>query len=368
MNENIENLKEETVENLKIFSPENIEFEKSNFDLGKSDLENIKVAKKKAKNAKINSYASRGWKIAINIIYFIFAGFWEALFTIICGVLECITIIGIPCGIVLFKTIPLVSMPFDKRVVTDFSSHPFLNIFWIVFGGLEIAVIHWLFSVSMYITIIGIPLAKQMFKINKMLWAPFGSKILNEIEFESEEDETLAYTMHYLRRNKIVVKTDNLILSNSEKEDIQAFSNRSLSYEDVLLKDSKTKNRGVVQVIMFGIFIVVCITLILILCFTNILSGPIEFLSRLLPKSEPLLFLVILTVPIFIVLLITLAININHRFFATIFDARVGYGNRKVIIQELGLKKHRDPKKVALLMTIYESIKEEVEIEKREFI
>lgn len=357
MNENIENLKEETVENLKIFSPENIEFEKSNFDLEKSDLEHIKVAKKKAKNAKINSYASRGWKIAINIIYFIFAGFWEALFTIICGVLECITIIGIPCGIVLFKTIPLVSMPFDKRVVTDFSSHPFLNVFWLVFGGLEIAIMHWLFSVSMYITIIGIPLAKQMFKINKMLWAPFGSKILNEIEFESEEDETLAYTMHYLRRNKIVVKTDNLILSNIEKGYIQAFSNRSLGYDDVLLKDSKAKNRGVVQVIMFGIFIVVCVALILILCFTNILSG-----------LEPLLLLAILAVSIFIVLLIALAININHRFFATVFDARVGYGNRKVIIQELGLKKHRDPKKVALLMTIYESIKEEVEIEKREFI
>jgi uncharacterized membrane protein YccF (DUF307 family) len=52
-----------------------------------------------------------------NILWFVLCGWWLALLHLVSGVLLCLTIIGIPLGIAMFKLIPVSLVPFGKEVV-----------------------------------------------------------------------------------------------------------------------------------------------------------------------------------------------------------------------------------------------------------
>lgn len=54
----------------------------------------------------------------------------------------------------------------------------FLNIIWIVFGGLFTALGWWFIGAICYITILGIPLGRQAFKMARLTLAPFGKTIV----------------------------------------------------------------------------------------------------------------------------------------------------------------------------------------------
>lgn len=71
-------------------------------------------------------------------------------------------------------------MPFGKDVVREESGFGSLlwNILWLIFGGLELAVMHLFVGVILAITIIGIPFAKQHFKLALLSLVPFGARIV----------------------------------------------------------------------------------------------------------------------------------------------------------------------------------------------
>ena len=52
-----------------------------------------------------------------NVIWFVLAGWWIALGHIVAGVLQCITIIGIPFGVANFKLARLAIMPLGREIV-----------------------------------------------------------------------------------------------------------------------------------------------------------------------------------------------------------------------------------------------------------
>jgi len=52
-----------------------------------------------------------------NIIWFVLAGWWLAIGHLIAGVLDCLTIIGIPLGLAHFKLIPVSITPFGRDIV-----------------------------------------------------------------------------------------------------------------------------------------------------------------------------------------------------------------------------------------------------------
>lgn len=56
----------------------------------------------------------------------------------------------------------------------------FLNIIWVVFGGLMIAIEYVLSSVAMMITIVGIPFGLQTIKLAMVALWPFGTDITND--------------------------------------------------------------------------------------------------------------------------------------------------------------------------------------------
>lgn len=112
-----------------------------------------------------------------NVIWAVFGGIFLALAWFVLGLLLCITIIGIPLGRQCFKAAKLSLFPFGKKVFLDFSAHPVANIIWVVLGGWWMALAYLVFGLLNCITIIGIPNGIQAFKMMKLAIFPFGAKV-----------------------------------------------------------------------------------------------------------------------------------------------------------------------------------------------
>lgn len=113
-----------------------------------------------------------------NVLWFLFGGFWQALSWFLVGILWSITIVGLPVGKQCFKLGKLALSPFGKTVEqTGGTGSVFLNILWLVFGGIPIAVESAFNGIFFCITIIGIPFGKQCFKMAGLALTPFGAKV-----------------------------------------------------------------------------------------------------------------------------------------------------------------------------------------------
>lgn len=64
-----------------------------------------------------NSLMNTGGTL-LNVLWFIFFGWWLCLMHIMAGVTQCITIIGIPVGIANFKIAAIALWPVGRRVVS----------------------------------------------------------------------------------------------------------------------------------------------------------------------------------------------------------------------------------------------------------
>lgn len=118
-------------------------------------------------------------KLLGNIIWWIFGGLVTALEYFSAGLVLCVTIIGIPFGLQLFKMGIVMLFPFGS-VVSHSSRNPFGvlgNILWAILGGIWIALTHVVMGVLLFITIIGIPWASKHFKFAKVALTPFGRDI-----------------------------------------------------------------------------------------------------------------------------------------------------------------------------------------------
>ncbi len=113
-----------------------------------------------------------------NIIWLIFGGLVTALMWCIYGILWCVTIIGIPLGLQCFKFAKLSLWPFGKEVeYTGGTFKMIVNIIWMIFTGLEMAFANVICGLVLCITIIGIPFGRQFFKLAGLSLMPFGSKV-----------------------------------------------------------------------------------------------------------------------------------------------------------------------------------------------
>ncbi len=116
-------------------------------------------------------------RLVANILWIIFGGLISALTWCVAGILLCITIVGIPLGLQLFKLARISLAPFGKKVKLHYMEHPIVNTLWAVFFGWEIFLLYVASSIACCIMIIGIPLGIQGFKFAKLAFAPFGAKV-----------------------------------------------------------------------------------------------------------------------------------------------------------------------------------------------
>ena len=113
-----------------------------------------------------------------NVIWLICGGFITCLGYLWGGFLLCLTIIGIPWGLQALKIGIAHLAPFGREVVATGGSIPvisfILNLIWMVFAGIWIALVELVFGILLCITIIGIPFGLQHFKLMRLAFYPFG--------------------------------------------------------------------------------------------------------------------------------------------------------------------------------------------------
>ena len=116
-----------------------------------------------------------------NIFWLLLGGILIALIYYMVGLVMCLTLIGIPFGLQLFKLGTYSLWPFGHELV-DGPNEPgcvsvVMNLLWILLGWWEIALLHVVCGVIFLLTIVGIPFALQHFKMAFASIFPFGKEI-----------------------------------------------------------------------------------------------------------------------------------------------------------------------------------------------
>ena len=120
-------------------------------------------------------------KLLGNLLWLIFGGLVTAIEYFVSSILLMITIIGIPFGVQTLKLASVALWPFGAKITpkpTDSGClNTLMNIIWLLIGGIWIALSHVVFGIVLGVTIIGIPFARQHFKLAGLALAPFGKTI-----------------------------------------------------------------------------------------------------------------------------------------------------------------------------------------------
>lgn len=116
-----------------------------------------------------------------NLLWLIFGGIIIAAIYYMVGLLMCITIIGIPFGVQLFKLGTYSLWPFGHDLVNG-PGEPgclsiVMNLLWILLGWWEIAAVHLVCGLLFCVTIVGIPFGLLHFRLALASVFPFGKEI-----------------------------------------------------------------------------------------------------------------------------------------------------------------------------------------------
>lgn len=113
-----------------------------------------------------------------NIIWLICGGLIGALSWALAGLIWTVTIIGIPWAVQCFKFARLTLRPFGLEVQYGGGAVSCLaNVIWLIVSGIPLALEFAFFGTVLCITVVGIPFGMQMFKLAKLALMPFGAKV-----------------------------------------------------------------------------------------------------------------------------------------------------------------------------------------------
>jgi uncharacterized membrane protein YccF (DUF307 family) len=126
-------------------------------------------------------------RVLLNVIWLVFGGLWLALGYAVVGIVMCILIITIPFGIASFRIALFCIWPFGRTLIRrdDAGAASVIgNVIWFILAGWWLAIGHLVTGVLMCLTIIGIPLGLANFKLILVSLTPFGREIVDIDEAE----------------------------------------------------------------------------------------------------------------------------------------------------------------------------------------
>jgi uncharacterized membrane protein YccF (DUF307 family) len=121
-------------------------------------------------------------KTILNVLWLLLSGLWMAIGYAIAGVVACVLIITLPIGIAAFRMAGYVVWPFGRTVVRApgaGSGSAIGNVIWALLFGWWLALGHLISGIVLCITIIGIPAGVVSFKLVPLAFAPFGKQIVD---------------------------------------------------------------------------------------------------------------------------------------------------------------------------------------------
>ena len=132
-------------------------------------------------------------RLLLNLIWLVFSGIWLAIGYAVAGIVMVLLIITIPFGIAAFRLAGYVLWPFGRTLVPKpdaGTASAIGNVVWFVLAGIWLALAHVVTALVLAVTIIGIPLALGNLKLALVALTPLGKDIVST---EDPRAEALPY-------------------------------------------------------------------------------------------------------------------------------------------------------------------------------
>jgi uncharacterized membrane protein YccF (DUF307 family) len=120
-------------------------------------------------------------RLILNIIWLLFGGLWLALGYLLAALICFLLIVTIPFGFAALRIASFALWPFGRTIVEKPGPRPGAaigNVVWILLCGIWLAIGHVVTAVAMAVTIIGIPLALANLKLIPVSLMPLGREIV----------------------------------------------------------------------------------------------------------------------------------------------------------------------------------------------
>ena len=120
-------------------------------------------------------------RLILNIIWLLFGGLWLALGYLLAALICFLLIVTIPFGFAALRIASFALWPFGRTIVEKpgpRAGATIGNVVWILLCGIWLAIGHVITAVAMAVTIIGIPLALANLKLIPASLMPLGKEIV----------------------------------------------------------------------------------------------------------------------------------------------------------------------------------------------
>ncbi|WP_020132694.1 YccF domain-containing protein [Streptomyces sp. 303MFCol5.2] len=121
------------------------------------------------------------FNLLLNIIWLVFCGIWMAIGYLIAALICFVLIITIPFGIASLRIAGFVIWPFGRTTVDrpDAGAGSFIgNVIWVIFAGWWLALAHLVTSIPLFLSIIGIPFGWANLKLIPISLMPLGREVV----------------------------------------------------------------------------------------------------------------------------------------------------------------------------------------------
>ncbi|MEU6087334.1 YccF domain-containing protein [Streptomyces sp. NPDC047085] len=125
------------------------------------------------------------FNLLLNILWLVFCGIWMALGYLIAALICFLLIVTIPFGIASLRIAGYVLWPFGRTTVerADAGAPSCVgNVIWLVFAGWWLALGHLITSIPLFVSIIGIPFGWANLKLIPISLMPLGREVVSSDE------------------------------------------------------------------------------------------------------------------------------------------------------------------------------------------
>jgi uncharacterized membrane protein YccF (DUF307 family) len=120
-------------------------------------------------------------RLVLNVIWFVIHGWLLALAYLLAGLIACLLIVTIPFGIASFRLAGFAAFPFGRTTVPAPGAgvaSAVGNLLWFLFAGWWLALVHIIAGIAYCLTIIGIPFGIALFKLAAVGLFPLGKQVV----------------------------------------------------------------------------------------------------------------------------------------------------------------------------------------------
>jgi uncharacterized membrane protein YccF (DUF307 family) len=127
-------------------------------------------------------------RLVLNVIWLVFGGIWMALGYLLAALISFLLIITIPFGFAALRIASYALWPFGRTIVDKPRAGTGTlvgNVIWILLFGLWLAIGHLASAAAMAVTVVGLPLAAAHLKLIPVSLVPLGKEIV-DVDSRSE--------------------------------------------------------------------------------------------------------------------------------------------------------------------------------------